>query len=521
MSPLRFTAVRLMALALLVVAAAMADAAGHPDGVLALTVVDSKTQEPIAVRMELRTTRDRPVRLQLRGIAQFGGHFYVDGQQELPLKLGQYVFDMDAGPEYRTQTGHFEIIRHADDQKTVEMHRVVDMAKEGWYGGDLDVERPLADLPLIMRGEGLHVAPDTAWQNVDGTWSETKVEDSRKAPDAAGLAFGPWAMLNQRPGGGLLVFGVDPAPDELRDAGEYVPSSMQVADAARAADGHVVARTPFAWDLPVWLAGDVLDAIDVLNPHTLADGAADNEDAGRPRDELLYPGARGSGRWGEAIYYHVLGCGFRIPPAAGSGCGSGTNKSPVGTNRVYVHCGDEFSYDQWWEGLVEGRVTVTNGPLLRPTVEGKPPGYVFHIEEGQKLSLEIGLNLATRTPIDYLEIVKNGRVVHEVRLDQWAKAGGRLPPLEFDDSGWFLVRAVTNDTKRYQLATTGPYYVEKNGRPRISRASAQFFLDWIAAAEERIGKLPDLNATDREHLLAEQADAKRFFEDLLSKANAE
>ena len=521
MSPLRITTVLLVALALWMTTATTAGAARHPDGVLALTVVDSESQQPMAVRMQLRTTRDRPVVLRLRGIAEFGGHFYVDGKQELPLRLGQYVFELDAGPEYRTQAGHFEIQRHADDQKTVDMERVVNMAKEGWYGGDLDVQRPLADLPLIMRAEGLRVVPDTAWRNVDGKWSETKAEGSRKAPDVAGLAFGPWAMLNQRPGGGLLVFNVDPPPDELQGAGKYVPSSLQVADAARAADGHVVARTPFAWDLPVWLAGDALDAIDVLNQHALADGVVNNEGDGRPRDKLLYPGAKGNGRWGEAIYYHVLGCGLRIPPAAGSGCGSGTNKSPVGTNRVYVYCGDDFSYDRWWEGLVEGRVVVTNGPLLRPLVEGHPPGHVFHLEEGQKLSLEIGLNLATRVPIDYLEIVKDGRVVHEVRLDQWAKAGGRLPPLEFDDSGWFLVRAVTNETKRYGLATSGPYYVEKNGRPRISRTSAQFFLDWIAAAEERIGKLTDLDDVDREHLLAEQADARRFFADLLAKANAE
>jgi len=124
-------------------------------------------------------------------------------------------------------------------------------------------------------------------------------------------------------------------------------------------------------------------------------------------------------------------------------------------------------------------------------------------------------------PIDYLEIVKNGRAVGEVRLDQLAKSGGRLPPVEFDQSGWFLVRAVTTDRKRYQLATSGPYYVEKGGRPRISRASIQFFLDWIDAAEARLGKLPDLDVADRNRLLAEQESARQFFADLLSRANAD
>ena len=129
--------------------------------------------------------------------------------------------------------------------------------------------------------------------------------------------------------------------------------------------------------------------------------------------------ASGNGRWSETIYEHVLECGFRVPPAAGSG--SGTNDNPIGVNRTYVYCGDEFSYDRWWEGLLAGRVFVTNGPLLRPMVEGQPPGYVFSLDGRKELKLEIGLNLATREPIDYLQIVKNGAVDAEVRLADFEK----------------------------------------------------------------------------------------------------
>jgi hypothetical protein len=517
----RLIAIASAALLLIAAATTFGRAAQHPDGVLTIKVVDKGSQQPIAARIELRNSRGRPVSLRLPGTAEFGSHFYVDGQLTLPLRIGQYQFDLDAGPEYRTQSGHFEIQRHADDTKTVEMPRVANLAKEGWWAGDLDVARPLADLPLMMRAEGLSVVPDTAWQNVDGKWGETGVEGSRQPAGGAGLAFGAWAILDQRANGGLLLFDVRTPPDELRKASRYVPSSLEVARAARTAGGRVVARTPFAWDLPVWLAGDVLDAIDIINEHSLADGVVDNEGTGRPRDKTLYPGVTGNGRWSETIYHHVLGCGLRIPPAAGSGCGSGMNDSPIGTNRAYVYCGEDFSYEQWWEGLEAGQVVVTNGPLLRPLVEGKPPGYVFHIAEGQTLSLEIGLNLATRVPIDYLEIIKNGQAVGEVRLDQLAASEGRLPPVTFDDSGWFLVRAVTGDRRRYQLATSGPYYVEKGGRPRISRTSVQFFLDWLTAAEARLGTLPDLDAADRDRLLAEQAAARQFFENLLSRASAQ
>ena len=231
--------------------------------------------------------------------------------------------------------------------------------------------------------------------------------------------------------------------------------------------------------MPAWLAGGQLDAVNLINHHALRDDVLDNEKDGRPRDRSLFPGRTGNGRWAEAVYYHALNCGLRIPPAAGSG--SGENDNPVGTNRVYVYCGDKFSDEAWWEGLEAGRVFVTNGPLLRPAVEGHPPGYVFRLDEGAPLTLEIALDLATRVPVEYLQIVKNGTVENEVRLVDWTKQKGRLPPLHFDESGWFLVRAVTTNQRTYQFASSGPYYVEKAGRPRVSRRSVQFFLDWIAA----------------------------------------
>src|SRR5262249_9367284 len=156
-----------------------------------------------------------------------------------------------------------------------------------------------------------------------------------------------------------------------------------------------------------------------------------------------FPGQRGNGRWSETVYYHVLNCGFRLPPVAGSG--SGANDNPVGTNRVYVHCGSEFSKEAWWDALDAGQVFVTNGPLLRPLVNGEPPGNTFHTDPAHPATFEIGLNLATRVPVEYLQIIKNGSVEAEVRLADWKDKKGQLPPITFDASGWFLVRAVTNN----------------------------------------------------------------------------
>jgi hypothetical protein len=480
------------ALCWIVAAAALcarSDAAPRGDGQLTIEVVDGATGMPIGARMHLKNSRGRPVRLRLPNTAEFGGHFYIHGQLTLPLRVGQYTFELDAGPEYRTQSGHFEIERHADDSKRIEMNRFANLAEEGWYGGDLHIVRRADDLPLIMRAESLSIVP------VDGERSPVE---------------GPLASQ-------LLLFNLQrPLNAEQKSAGR---SSLKLIEEARAADAQIVASIPYAWDMPVWLASGELDAICLINHHALRDSVVDNEKDGQPRDRSLFPGRTGNGRWAESVYYHILNCGLRIAPAAGSG--SGINDNPVGTNRVYVYCGETFSNDAWWEGLAAGRVFVANGPLLRPMVEGHPPGHVFRLHDGETLTLEIALELATRVPVEYLQIVKNGIVENEARLADWTKQKGRLPSLQFDDSGWFLIRAVTTNQRTYQFASTGPYYVEKRGLPRVSRRSVQFFLDWIDAAEARISEMTDLDAQARQALLAEHESARRYFEELLTAANAE
>jgi hypothetical protein len=177
-----------------------------------------------------------------------------------------------------------------------------------------------------------------------------------------------------------------------------------------------------------------------------------------------------------------------------------------------------LTYEAWWENLRAGRVFVTNGPLLRASVDDMLPGHVFQQDVGESLSLAIGLTLWTRDKIDYLEVIKNGQVEHEVRLEQWARSGGRLPPLAFHDSGWFFIRAVTNRPETYRFASTGPYYVEFGAKRRISRRSVQFFLDWI---DERLKHLDQQDHPGRDAQRDECLTARQFWQNLLGQANAE
>ena len=108
------------------------------EGQLELSVIDRDTGKPIAVRVHLQNVATkRPVKPP--GVSALGDHFVFFDKVKLKLPLGSYKFVMERGPEYLERTGHFTINNYADDRKTVDMKRFVNMADEGWYGGDLDM----------------------------------------------------------------------------------------------------------------------------------------------------------------------------------------------------------------------------------------------------------------------------------------------------------------------------------------------------------------------------------------------
>ena len=162
---------------------------------------------------------------------------------------------------------------------------------------------------------------------------------------------------------------------------------------------------------------------------------------------------------------------------------------------------------------------MTNGPLIRdPRLNDELPGHVFQADAGQTVQLQATLNLSIREPVEYLEVVKDGAVVHQVRLQDWAQAGGRLPLVEFNQSGWILVRAVTSNPKTYRFASTGPWYVEIGGQRRISRKAAKFFYDWVYERARGI-ELPA--GEQRDAVLKYHRVARDYWQELVNRATAD
>ena len=491
-------------------------------GQLELKAIDKATGQPIAARVHLKNAAGKAVKPAAK-VPYWRDHFVFDGTVTLELPPGTYTFEMECGPEYKLASGYFTLDRDANDTKTVEMVRFIDMKKEGWWSGDLHIHRPPADIELLMRAEDLHIGPVMTWWNNQNQWKEKTLPEQALVKFDGDRFYHLMAGEDEREGGALLYFNL-PRPLPIAGSKREFPSPLKfVEDARQQAGVHIDVEKPFWWDMPVWVASGKIDSMGLANNHQQRDGMLDNEAWGKPRDTALFPSPHGNGRWTQEIYYKLLNSGLRIPPSAGSA--SGVLPNPVGYNRVYVHCEGELTWDKWFDGLRKGRVVVTNGPMLRPRVlgPGAPeggalPGHVFQADKGQAVELQVTLNLSTRDKIDYLEVIQDGKTAHEVRLDQWAMAGGKLPPVKFERSGWLLVRAVTNNPKTYRFASSGPYYVEIDYQRRVSKSAAEFFRDWVYERARRV-KLDD--ADQQAEILATHKAARDYWQKLVNEANAE
>ncbi len=505
----------MQAICLLLAAVAVDSPARAATGRLALTVVDGESGRPVPCRMHLKTGRPDGRPRKVRGVPYWFDHFVFPGEITLELPLGTYFFEIERGPEYPLLSGHFTLEPFADDSKRIELTHRTDMAAAGWWSGDLDVRRPVREMELLMRAEDLHVAQVVTW------WNEKQELEGGSAAGSPLTAFDGDRFYHRGaggisyPGATLMFYNLPRALKVERPPSEYPPPGHYIEAARKNPQVWIDVTRPYWWDLPMLVACGQVDSVRVVHQQLCRSRVIDNESGGKPRERKLFPGVSGNPRWSQQIYFHLLNCGLRIPPSAGSGSGAAPN--PVGYNRVYVQVEGPLSYERWWEGFRAGRVVVTNGPLLRPSVQGYPPGHVFQAAEGETMELSPAMSLSMREPFQYLEVIKNGRVEYSIPLREYQKRQGVLPPVRFQQSGWFLLRVVSDVSTTYRFGMTGPYYVEIGYQPRISRASAQFFLDWVYQRARQI-KLAD-PARQRE-LIEVHRRARDYWEGILKKSNA-
>jgi hypothetical protein len=441
-------------------------------------------------------------------------HFVMPGEVTMEVRPGLYRYTLSRGPEYEPVQRELKITNNSPPI-VVRHHlrRLTDLSQEGWWSGETHLHRGPEQVPLLMQAEDLHIACDTTWWNDGNPWAQLPLPRETVVSAGTNRFFDQMGGEDERGGGALLFFGLK-QPLPIAGSQREYPSAMKFLLQAKQHPGvWVDVEKPFWWDMPVWVASGKVDSIGIAHNHMHLNGVLDNEAWGKPRDRTRYPGPHGDGRWTQDIYYHLLNTGVRLPPSAGSA--SGVLPNPVGYNRMYAFVEGSLTWEKWWESVRRGRVFVSNGPLLRTKANDRLPGHVFQLTDRRSISLSLDIRLDSRDPIQEVEIIQNGQVVRSLSKDHL----GRTIPLTITEPGWFLVRTIAAVPGTFRFASTAPFYVEAAKQtPRVSRAAAQFFVDWV---KERIDKL-NLDAADRKReVLQYQQDALRFWEQKVKDATCE
>lgn len=488
------------------------------DGLLRFSIRDEASGDPVVARFVVTPIgQDRAV--HIRRCQAAGTGVILDREADISLRDGNYQFRLIRGPEYRIINGTFALEKLSDDSKSVALPRMVNMYAEGWVSGDALVPVGKGDLPLRMAGEDLHVSflaapkPDR----------EPRRPRHRDDP----ITHQPiWIQHGVVANDAFVIYPAD-EPSE-RDAAESnttattpreilqtiaADESTDTLITAKKIDGvRVAAADPFDWRMPIWLASGKLDGVFVMGDWLRTDRDVKTVRRGREvASELI--GTENPGRWAEFIYHQMLEAGFEIPPLAGGG--SNTGDTPLGYNRVYVApAGDDGgavqSFEQWNDAMWRGRSMLTNGPMLRCRMNGESPGHRFEID--QTTRFEISLDLAVRDSVDYLDVIHNGKIFYSAALDEFAKSGGRLPPIQTDQPGWVIVRVVTKHPDHYRFAMSSPWYIRAGGRKRVAPSAVAFWKTWLKQYENRL-------VADREQIEREGKyirATRKFWSDLES-----
>lgn len=471
-------------------------------GKIELQMEEEESGDTLACRVRLKGANDRDLRI--RGALHQSGWNLVENPLRYEGRPGEYKYEITHGPQFSRGTGGFTLDRKAEAVDVIRLPRHCDLDVEGWRGGDFLSYVKTEDSAQWLVAEDLTMAVVVHEKGDAETAQEKRlVAPNHRWVDAV-------SYHDARAEGGLTLHHWTPG----REVPEWVPSSKLLVMAKEKPETFAEIQRLWARDVPIWLASGKIDGVQLLSEHLTIEGEGAARVVSPPGiDEAMYKGPRGPGRLVEFIYWQLLEAGLRIPPTAGSGFGR--TPSPLGYNRVYAMTGNPDPA-AWWQSIRAGQSFVTSGPLLRASVNECLPGHIFASADKQPIELDIDLKLTVADPVEYLDVIFNGQTLYQARLDEYAQAGGKIPPQSIKESGWLVIRVVTERDFTYRIATTAPFYFEFNGQPRISGEAVKFFQAWLEKTEQLIHSQPEQARNAAQPFLAA---AKKFWTNRSEQAN--
>jgi Tol biopolymer transport system component len=221
------------------------------------------------------------------------------------------------------------------------------------------------------------------------------------------------------------------------------------------------------------------------------------------------------------VWYKLLNCGFHLPTAAGTDFmgNYASLRGPIGLNRVYANVpSGPLNIEPWLAAIKAGHTFATNGPLLRFSLGGEPIG--GEVRLSKKGAVHFSAELFSIVPVDHLQIVCNGKVAQELKLDAdrtSAHVDGLVP---IEASGWCVLRAFSDKAEYpildlYPYATTSPIYVNVVGAPLHSPTDAAYFVTWVDRLIAGVRSNTSWNTqAEKQSVLAMFEEARKKYEAL-------
>jgi len=200
------------------------------------------------------------------------------------------------------------------------------------------------------------------------------------------------------------------------------------------------------------------------------------------------------GKLWAAEWYELLNAGFRVTGIAGSDFPVPLGRAVpwpkwlplLGPERTLVKGrAGASAYESWANGIRNGVVTVSNGPIVEIETAGAT----------------VRARAEFFRPIERIEIIRNGEIVASA-----ANSNAVAAPIPQGESAWFAARAVAKKEEGEPeiQAHTNPVYVLHENRPvRAAGAREAYARRWAAEIEYyKSAKLPFATAAERDEFFA-------------------
>jgi hypothetical protein len=370
---------------------------------------------------------------------------FVDGRCEGWLPLGEVDVEVARGFEYRPIRRRLTV--SADrPELVIELPRLFDARARGYVSGDTHVHfLSTQGAELEARAEDVGVANLllTQWGHLF-TSTEEFTGRPQVSEDGTAVVFaGQENRTNMLGHINLLGLREPITPwctggSEEADLGGGLETTLSHwADECRAQGGTVVlAHFPVPYgETAALLATGRLDAVETI--------AYDD--------------------YNIREYYRYLNAGYRVPLVAGTD--KMTSEVSVGMMRTYagVDRTDRTDYWDWCAGIKRGDTLASSGPLLWLSVDGHRPGETI---AGVTERVDVLVELETVFPVDEIELVVDGRVVHREAVARGAARHAFRFPLTVRASSWVAARCRgagdlrhTDTWSRPVFAHTAPLYL--------------------------------------------------------------